>query len=227
LASSDDIAMAAIGAWIRRGPSTRSTRARTRCPSKLKGIGITPQAVATALQTYASGVQASNVVTGGLSYPIYVKVDPTAPGEGQNLLDLPLYSSTLQTSLQVGQLGTFVLNESPVSIVRYNRQYADTFTMNLNQNAPTALEMQKSITAELSRRGLLDSGLSVTSTSRFGQAALASQLGSSGPQIFLLAFFLAYLVMFGGIVFSAVLTFFVVPAAFYRFERKRVGQPSP
>jgi Cu/Ag efflux pump CusA len=30
-------------------------------------------------------------------------------------------------------------------------------------------------------------------------------------------------VMLGGIVFSAVLTFFVVPAAFYRFERKRVA----
>jgi hydrophobic/amphiphilic exporter-1 (mainly G- bacteria), HAE1 family len=30
------------------------------------------------------------------------------------------------------------------------------------------------------------------------------------------------IVMLGGIVFSAVLTFFVVPAAFYLFERKRV-----
>jgi HAE1 family hydrophobic/amphiphilic exporter-1 len=30
-------------------------------------------------------------------------------------------------------------------------------------------------------------------------------------------------VMFGGIVFSAILTFFVVPAAFYLFERKRVA----
>jgi hypothetical protein len=29
-------------------------------------------------------------------------------------------------------------------------------------------------------------------------------------------------VTFGGILFSAVLTFFVVPAAFYQFERKRV-----
>ena len=37
---------------------------------------------------------------------------------------------------------------------------------------------------------------------------------------------------FGGILFSAVLTFFVVPAAFYRFERKRVvktevAEPAP
>lgn len=31
-------------------------------------------------------------------------------------------------------------------------------------------------------------------------------------------------VMLGGIVFSAVLTFFVVPAAFYLFERKRVAK---
>ena len=33
--------------------------------------------IAGALQTYASGVQASMVVTGGLSYPIQVQVDPT------------------------------------------------------------------------------------------------------------------------------------------------------
>jgi len=31
------------------------------------------------------------------------------------------------------------------------------------------------------------------------------------------------IVMFGGIVFSAILTFFVVPAAFYAFERNRKG----
>ena len=31
------------------------------------------------------------------------------------------------------------------------------------------------------------------------------------------------IVMLGGILLSAILTFFVVPAAFYLFERKRVG----
>ena len=31
-------------------------------------------------------------------------------------------------------------------------------------------------------------------------------------------------VMLGGVIFSAVLTFFVVPAAFYLFERKRVAK---
>ncbi|HET6486417.1 MAG TPA: efflux RND transporter permease subunit, partial [Spirochaetia bacterium] len=46
-------------------------------PSRLKGTGITPAAIAAALQTYASGVQASTVVSGGLSYPIQVQADPT------------------------------------------------------------------------------------------------------------------------------------------------------
>lgn len=31
-------------------------------------------------------------------------------------------------------------------------------------------------------------------------------------------------VMFGGIISSAVLTFFVVPAAFFRFERRRLAR---
>jgi HAE1 family hydrophobic/amphiphilic exporter-1 len=174
---------------------TRIENAFVPDPAKLKGTGITPQAIATALQTYTSGTQASNVVSGGLAYPIYVELDPTTLSSGQNLLDLPIYSSTLQSSLQIGQLGSFVLKEAPSSISRYNRQYSGSFSMNLAPNAPTSLEMQKAITGDLSRRGLLDDGLSVSGGSRQGQAALSSQLAETGPQIFLLAFFLAYLVM--------------------------------
>ncbi len=164
-------------------------------PSRLKGTGITPQAIANALQTYATGSQASNVVTGGLSYPIYVSLNPTSLKDGETLLDLPIYSNTLQTGLQMGQLGSFVLAEAPSSISRYNRQYTGSFNLNLVPNAPTALELQAAIQATLASRGLLDGGLSVAAGSRFGQAALSSELAKTGPVIFLLAFFLAYLVM--------------------------------
>ena len=164
-------------------------------PARLKGTGITPQALANALQVYASGSQASSVVTGGISYPIFVRMDPTTLSGGQTLLDLPIYSSALQTSLQAGQLGSFVLREAPSSISRYNRQYSGTFTLSLSPGAPTALELQKAITEDLSSRGLLDGGLSVSAGSHFGAASLASDLASTGPKLFLLAFFLAYLVM--------------------------------
>ena len=162
---------------------------------KLKGTGVTTQGIANILQTYTTGTQAGNVVTGGLSYPIMVQIDPTALAGGQTLLDLPVYSSQLQTSLQVGQLGNFVLNEKPISISRYNRQYTGSLTLDLKPNAPTVLEMQTAIVNDLRSRGLLENGLSITTNSRFGAVALAGQLQSTGWQIFILALFLAYLVM--------------------------------
>jgi HAE1 family hydrophobic/amphiphilic exporter-1 len=164
-------------------------------PSRMEGTGISPTAVANLMQTYTSGSQASNVVTGGLSYPIVVKIDPTALSSGQTLLDLPVYSSALQTNLQVGQLGTFMLNEKPTSISRYNRQYQGTLNINLKPNSPTISEVQASIISDLTAKGLLEGGVSVGPTSRYGAVALTQQLATSGWQIFLLAFFLAYLVM--------------------------------
>jgi HAE1 family hydrophobic/amphiphilic exporter-1 len=161
----------------------------------LTGTGISSQTIANVLQTYASGMQAANVVTNGLSYPIMVQVDPTSLSSGQSLLDMPLYSPTLQTNLQIGQLGRFVLNQKPTSIARYNRQYTGLLTINLKPNAPTVLEMQKDIVADLKSRGLLTNGLSITTNSSFGSVALAAQLLTTGPLMFLLAFFLAYLVM--------------------------------
>jgi hydrophobic/amphiphilic exporter-1 (mainly G- bacteria), HAE1 family len=164
-------------------------------PNMLRGTGISSQTIATVLQTYTSGAQASNVVTGGISYPIMVQIDPTALAGGQTLLDLPVYSGTLQSNLQVGQLGRFVLNQKPTSISRYNRQYTGSLNINLKPGAPTVLEVQDSIVSDLKAKGLLENGLAITTNSRFGAVALAGQLASTGWQVFLFAFFLAYLVM--------------------------------
>jgi len=164
-------------------------------PSRLKGTGITPAAIAGALQTYASGTQASNVVTGGLSYPIQVLADPTTLSGQQSLLNLPIYSSALQSTLQIGQLGSFSLNEAPVSVSRYNRQYTGSLTINLKPGAPPALPMTQQLTAQLTNAKLLGNGVDLTTNQRFNPAALAAQLATQGPLIFLLALFLAYLVM--------------------------------
>jgi HAE1 family hydrophobic/amphiphilic exporter-1 len=164
-------------------------------PSKLKGTGITPQTLATLLQTYTSGVQASSVETGGLAYPIRVQVDPTLFAGGQTLLDLPVYSTILQTSLSVGQLGRFELAQTPNSISRYNRQYTGSLNINLKPGAPTILEMQNAIRKDLAARRLLEGGIAVSAGSHFGQAALAAELATTGPWLFLLALFLTYLVM--------------------------------
>ncbi|HET6486801.1 MAG TPA: efflux RND transporter permease subunit, partial [Spirochaetia bacterium] len=161
----------------------------------MKGTGITPAQIAAALQTYSSGQQASNVITGGLSYPIQVQADPTTLSSGQSLLNLPIYSSSLQTTMQIGQLGRFVLSEAPLSLSRYNRQYTGELTLNLKQNAPTALTMQTMVTDQLTKAGLIGGSVALLPGGRFSQAALAAQLATSGPLIFLLALFLAYLVM--------------------------------
>ncbi len=164
-------------------------------PSRMNGTGITPNQVGQALQTYTTGTQASNVITGGISYPIQVQADPTTISDGQSLLNLPIYSPTLQTTVRVGQLGRFVLNQAPLTISRDNRQYTGQLTINLKSNAPTALTMQNMITADLTKAGLIGGDVNLTTNSRFSQAALASSLATTGPVIFLLALFLAYLVM--------------------------------
>ena len=164
-------------------------------PSRLKGTGISPAMIGNALQTYASGVQASTVVTGGLSYPIQVQADPTTLSGAQSLLNLPIYSPLLGTTVQVGQLGTFSLNEAPVNISRYNRAYTGNLTITLKPDAPPILTVKNRITSELVKAGLLEGGLDLTTNNRFNPVALAAQLVTTGPLTFLLALFLAYLVM--------------------------------
>jgi HAE1 family hydrophobic/amphiphilic exporter-1 len=163
--------------------------------ASLLGTGLTPSSVADTMQSYTSGTQAGNVVIGGLSYPIQVIADPTYISGGQSLLDLPVYSPMLQTSIPAGQLGTFVLKQAPTRISRYNRQYTGTLDLTLKPDAPPALTLQNQIGDELRQQGLLDNGVSITAESRFGQAALAGQLVGTGSTTFLLALFLAYLVM--------------------------------
>jgi hydrophobic/amphiphilic exporter-1 (mainly G- bacteria), HAE1 family len=164
-------------------------------PSRLNGTGISPAMVGSALQTYTSGVQASNVVTGGLSYPIQVQANPTSLSGVESLRNLPIYSPLLKTTVPVSQLGTFALKQAPVSVSRYNRAYTGNLTINMRSGAPPQLAMKNMVTADLEKSGLLEGGLSVTTNNRFNQVALANQLLTTGPITFLLALFLAYLVM--------------------------------
>jgi hydrophobic/amphiphilic exporter-1 (mainly G- bacteria), HAE1 family len=164
-------------------------------PSRLQGTGVSPSMIANALQTYASGVQASTVVTGGLSYPIQVQADPTTLSGVQSLLNLPIYSPALGTMVHLGQLGSFRLNQAPVSVSRYNRAYTGNFTITMKPDAPPVLVVKDRITADLQKSGLLEGGLSLTANNRFNPVTLAAQLLTTGPLTFLLALFLAYLVM--------------------------------
>lgn len=68
-------------------------------------------------------------------------------------------------------------------------------TINLKPNAPPQLSVMKQISSDLTKRGLLGNGVELQTAGRFSQAALAAQLMTTGTITFLLAVFLAYLVM--------------------------------
>ncbi len=163
--------------------------------SQMEGTGITPGTVASLLQTYTSGTRAGDVQISGQSYPIVVQADPTYLEGGQSLLNLPIYSAARQSRLQVGQLGSLVVRQSPISILRYNRLYTATLSINLAKNAPPALTFQNTLTGELTRQGLLDSRVTIGSGGVFGASTLARQVSTSGTTAFLLALLLTYLVM--------------------------------
>jgi hydrophobic/amphiphilic exporter-1 (mainly G- bacteria), HAE1 family len=163
--------------------------------AKMAGTGISPGTIASLLQTYTSGTQAGNAQISGQSYPIVVQIDPTFLSGGQSLLNLPVFSPTTQSRLQVGQLGSLVLRQSPITVSRYNRLYTATLSIDLSKKAPPALTFQNTLTDELTRQGLLDSRVSLGSGGMFGAATLARELSVTGATAFLLALFLAYLVM--------------------------------
>jgi HAE1 family hydrophobic/amphiphilic exporter-1 len=164
-------------------------------PNRLSGTGLTASTVATLLQTYTSGTQAGNVQVNGLSYPIQVQLDPTALSDAQTLLSLPVYSSALQTNLSVGQLGSIVQQQAPLSISRTNRQYTAQLSINLAPSAPAQLVFQQNFIQDLTRAGILDNQVTLAPSSVYSQTAQAGQLASLLPQVFALALFLAYLVM--------------------------------
>jgi HAE1 family hydrophobic/amphiphilic exporter-1 len=163
--------------------------------SQLAGTGISPSAIASLLQTYTSGTKAGDAEIGGQKYPIMVQIDPIALSGGQSLLDLPISSTARKARLQVGQLGSLALRQSPVNVTRYNRLYSATLAITLAKGAPPALTFQNKLTDELTKQGLLDAGVTLGSGGSFGASTLARQVATSGITAFLLALFLAYLVM--------------------------------
>jgi HAE1 family hydrophobic/amphiphilic exporter-1 len=164
--------------------------------AKLRGTGITATGLSRNLQICATGSTASSVTVKGFDYPIVVKLDGKYLTRGrESLASLPIYSPSLGSSLLVGQLGDFRIAEAPVSISRFNKLYTAELTISPSKDAPPIMAFQGQLDQELKSSGILGQGVSLSSGSSMGQAALARQLMSSGIMAFLLAFALAYLVM--------------------------------
>ncbi|GGR08855.1 efflux RND transporter permease subunit [Deinococcus ruber] len=162
----------------------------------LAGTGLTASSVASTLQAYASGSSAGNINLGGVTYPIQVSVDPKYLTDESALLSLPIYSSTLQTNLSAGQLGSVVQGSSPSSISRDNRIYSLSLTYQpTTETALTSQALQAQITNELTQAGVIDNLVTVGEADRNGAFALGNQLGTLGVQAFGLSLLLVYLVM--------------------------------
>ena len=162
----------------------------------LAGTGLTASSVASTLQAYASGSSAGNIDLGGVTYPIKVSVDPKYLTDESALLGLPIYSSTLQTNLSAGQLGSVVQGSSPSSIDRDNRIYSLSLTYQpTTETTLTSQALQAQITNELTQGGVIDNLVTVGEADRNGAFALGNQLGTLGVQAFGLSLLLVYLVM--------------------------------
>jgi len=163
--------------------------------NRLQGTGLSANTVAQALQTYASGSQASTVQVGGKSYPIQVQVDPLYLTGTQSLLNLPVYAPTLQTTLQARQVGAFQLTPVPTSLSRSNRQYSASLELSLKPGAPPSVVLQKQMAEELTKAGILGGKVNFGTDGRTSFNGLSNQLAAQAPIAFGLSLFLAYLVM--------------------------------
>ncbi|GGR17823.1 efflux RND transporter permease subunit [Deinococcus ruber] len=162
----------------------------------MAGTGLTASSVASTLQAYASGSSAGNINLGGVTYPIQVSVDPKYLTDESALLSLPIYSSTLQTNLSAGQLGSVVQGSSPSSIDRNNRIYVLSLDYQpTTETTLTSQALQAQLVRELTQAGVIDNLVTVGEADSNGAFALGNQLGTLGVQAFGLSLLLVYLVM--------------------------------
>ena len=160
--------------------------------ASLVGTGLTPAAIYQTLRTYNVGSDAGNLRSEGNDFPIVVEMNPRFIGDEQSLLNLPISAPALQSTLPLGQFGSFQTQDAPSIINRANRAYSLDFTADLAPGSPDSLTVQNNIEAALRDQGLIDERVSVASTTGLD---LLGDLVFYGPVAFALALLLNYLVI--------------------------------
>ncbi|GAA5504056.1 multidrug resistance protein MdtC [Deinococcus xinjiangensis] len=162
----------------------------------LSNAGLNASTVASALQTYGNGSSAGNVEMGGVTYPITVQVDPQYLTDDQSLLSLPIYSSSLSSSVTAGQLGGIVQASAPTSISRTNRLYSLALSIEPSPESKlNSTQLQEKLVQSLTAAGVIDNLVTVGTADSNSAFALARNVSSLGIQAFGLAILLVYLVM--------------------------------
>ncbi len=160
--------------------------------SALSGTGLTPNDIATTLRAYNVGIRAAEVRDGGREVPVLVKIDPARVRDEQTLLSLPIFAPALQGFLPLDALGTFRVQQAPLSIDRSNQAYVATLIGDLTANSPGQFQVRAQIEEAFRTAGITDDRVSV------GTGVGPDLLGDLvfyGPIAFALALLLNYLVI--------------------------------
>ena len=161
-------------------------------PAKLTGTGLTASDIAQALRIYNNGVTAAQIRQQGQEYDIVVRAAPQYVGSQGALLSLPIYAPALGTSLPLGSLGHFKLEQAPSTINRTNQAYSADIKAELAPDSPGALQVQQQIIQTLTGRGVLNQRVTLTT---IGASSFLGDLATMAPIAFGLALLLNFLVI--------------------------------
>jgi HAE1 family hydrophobic/amphiphilic exporter-1 len=162
-------------------------------PTQLAGTGLTPQDLAQTIRTANSGAKGGDFRDGDESYDIIVKLDSSQVKDEQSFLSLPIYTSSLQSNLTLGDLGRFELRQVPATLYRFNKRASAQLDINFKPGVSSFGKL-RSIEADLKARGLLSEEVTL-GVSGFGVAGLTNDLLLYGPLAILIAVLLNYLVL--------------------------------
>ena len=161
-------------------------------PTRLNGTGLSVQDVYTTLRAYNVGLEAASLATNGEDVPIKVRINPTNIRDEQGLLSLPVYSSVLERSIPLGELGGFVIQQAPTSISRIDQIYSSTVSAKVLEDAPPTSQLRAELLEDVTEAGVFDE--SVIQSQGVG-LDLTGDLIFLTPLAFGLALLLNYLVI--------------------------------
>ena len=189
---------------IRRQPEVASVRSSLGAtapervfipdPAQLERTGLSNADLASNLRQAIEGSEAGQMRNSqGESIPIRVALREQS--DTQALLSLPMYASSLGSSLPLGQLGRFELREAPTTISRSNKAYSASITVNFKLGSDVAATFPARMQTQLEQAKILNDQIRFGNEQSGSDAALTGDLVRYAPIALALAIILNYLVL--------------------------------
>jgi hydrophobic/amphiphilic exporter-1 (mainly G- bacteria), HAE1 family len=165
-------------------------------PIQLERTGLSANDVANYLREALEGNRAGDMRDqSGESIPIRVALRSESLSDTQALLGLPMFASSLNSSLPIGELGRFELREAPTTINRNNKAYSARINVNFKSNSSAASTFTTEIESKLKTQKILDDRVRFSNGESGSDAALTGDLVKFAPIAIGLALILNYLVL--------------------------------